>query len=77
MKVGTEIHNSCMGQWVSDSDPLTHMTHLKLMTHLTHDALTHCQLCLGLHSPRSLNCAALIYLLAGVKARMSPLPDGR
>jgi len=25
-------------------DPLTYMTHLKLLTHLTYDPLTHCHL---------------------------------
>ena len=26
--------------------PMTHMTHLIMVTHLTHDPLTHCLLCL-------------------------------
>jgi len=34
-----------MGQWVTGIDPLTHMSHSKMVTHLTHDPLTHFHLC--------------------------------
>jgi len=37
------------GQWVTGSDPcMTHVTHPKMVTHLTHDPLTHFRLCVFL-----------------------------
>ena len=38
------------GHWVTDSDPLTHVTHPKMVTHLTHDPLTHFHLWSGCRS---------------------------
>ena len=32
-----------MGQWVTGSDPLIHVTHPKMVTHLIHNPLTHCR----------------------------------